>query len=796
MEEQHQHSPVFQRPPQVPVHSKRPQRPDQYSGFVIVRLANHLAGGDTDDLMAVAKKHKLHGLAALIGEYDLHTTRRVVRSQNTSKLLELERRAMQTHLPPLHSLTSYWRIDVRDKPERMDEILKRLNGLYEIEYAYREFAATDPLVDASNDTYAGDQDYLDAAPTGVDARWAWTQPDSEGTGIGIVDLEQGWHPNHEDLVNKTPTLIYGDNRDGVGTYVGYHGTAVLGEIVATDNALGVVGMAPSVTSVRMVSHYDAGTDTALHVADAILAAVPQMAPGDVLLLEVQRSFRPTEIDDADFDAIRLACALGIIVVEAAGNGGEDLDAYTNAGGDAILNRGSADFRESGAIMVGACESALPHDRWQFSNFGSRIDCFGWGENVVTCGYGDLDDGGGDNDRAYTDTFQGTSSASPMIVGCAAILQGKYEATTGTRLSPGQMRALLTDPATGTAQGPGRAGAIGVMPNLRQIIEDTLGLTPDIYLRDNVGDTGVTPSAGSISASPDIIVRPALEPDPTAAFGQGSGTENSANLGYEVEAGQDNYLYVRAKNRGSSDANGLSCDVYWSEVATLVTPDLWHPIGTTAPFNCPQGDTLAVSAALTWAGTDIPAQSHYCFVGILHHPQDQAPPLPGGAPINWDDFRGFIRNNNNVTWRNFNVIDDIPDPAGDPALLPFLVTGAPDRARMFDLQIIQRLPQGARVWMEMPLNLAHKLNGRLWKVDLDRKQQVARIPLPTQAVLDLYRIKLPMGARFKCRFIVQGAKGMEKGGHSIAIRQLYEGEEVGRVTWQFHVRRQEEECKRH
>ena len=45
-----------------------------------------------------------------------------------------------------------------------------------------------------------------------------------------------------------------------------------------------------------------------------------MDVGDVLLLEVQRSYLPTEVDDADFDAIRLAVAHGIVVVEAAGNG--------------------------------------------------------------------------------------------------------------------------------------------------------------------------------------------------------------------------------------------------------------------------------------------------------------------------------------------------------------------------------------------------------------------------------------------------------------------------------------------
>lgn len=50
------------------------------------------------------------------------------------------------------------------------------------------------------------------------------------------------------------------------------------------------------------------------------------------------------------------------------------------------------------------------------------------------------------------------------------------------------------------------------------------------------------------------------------------------------------------------------------------------------------------------------------------------------------------------------------------------------------------------------------------------------------------VRLGAGARYRSRFLVRGSKGMEQGGHSIAIRQLFEGEEVGRVTWQFHRRR--------
>ncbi len=778
---------------QPPANLGRAGQAEQYSGFIIVRLSSDLRAVKGDTLVEAAKELDLQGLSLILAEFDLENSRRVVRSLPPSDIARLESEAAKTKLPPLHSLTAYWRLDVRDKPDQVEVILRRLNELVEVDRAYRELAVSDPAVNAADDTYAGDQDYLDAAPTGIDARWAWTQANGEGSGVAVIDLEQGWFMNHEDLTAKSPTLIYGDNRDGVGPYKGNHGTAVLGEIVAEDNTRGVVGIAPAVTSVRMVSHYDAGTGTDLHVADAIVAAIPVMDPGDLLLLEVQRSYKPTEVDDADFDAIRLAVAHSIIVVEAAGNGNSDLDNYVDAGGDKILDRDDDDFRESGAIMVGSSVSSVPHNRYVGcgvgcgSNYGSRIDCYGWGENIVSCGYGDLDAGTGD-DTTYTSDFGGTSGASPMITGAALILQGMYEATTGTRLSPGQMRALLSDPATGTAQGAGVAGNIGVMPDLRALIEDTLGLVPDVYLRDNPADTGAVPVSGSISGSPDVIVRPSAVANPTAEFGEGSGNENSSTLGFEVEAGQDNFIYVRMKNRGTSDANGVTATVYWSEVSTLVTPDMWHLVGTTAPANVPQGDTLVVAGPLTWAVADIPATGHYCFVAVLDHPQDQAPPLPG--PLDWDDFRALIRNHNNVTWRNFNVIDEIPDPSEDPAEFAFLIAGAPDRARVFDLEIIQRLPKGAEVWLEVPLALAGRLTeGQLWHPKIDRKRQVARLRLPARPRIPLCWVRLGARARYPSRFLVRGPKGMEQGGHSIAIRQLFEGEEVGRVTWQFYRRKQ-------
>jgi hypothetical protein len=460
-----------------------------YSGFIVIRLVRKFAlkSDKVDSLRSLTAEHKLHDIEKLLDQYEIKLTRPTIRALSPQNIVELEDQAANSELPPLHSLTSYWKLDIRHLSDKADEIVKQFQKIKEVDLAYREFEATDPAVNPGNDPYNATQNYQDAAPTGIDARWAWTQLNGEGAGVGFVDLEQGWFLNHEDFANKAPTLLYGDNRDGVGTYVGNHGTAVLGEVAADDNTTGVVGIAPSVSSVNVTSHWDTSSNSSGHVADAIIGALPTMQPGDVLLLEIQKSFLPTETDAADFDAIRLAVALGIIVVEAAGNGSADLDNYTNGSGNFVFNRNSADFTDSGAIMVGAALSPLPHNRKAASNFGSRLDCYAWGENVTTAGYGDLDNGGGDNTKTYTATFTNTSAASPIISGAALILQGLYKASSGDVMSSLQMRDLLSDPKTGTAQGGGVAGNIGVMPDLRSIILTTLAIPRLVTVIADNGD---------------------------------------------------------------------------------------------------------------------------------------------------------------------------------------------------------------------------------------------------------------------------------------------------------------------
>jgi subtilisin family serine protease len=129
-----------------------------------------------------------------------------------------------------------------------------------------------------------------------------------------------------------------------------------------------------------------------------------------------------------------------VVIEAGCNGGYDLDSYTNLSGKKIFDRSSPDFRDSGAIMVGAGSSAAPHTRLGFSNHGNRIDCYGWGEHVDTT----TTNSAGTDNTAYTGSFNGTSSASPIVTGAAVVTQGLAQLETIARLPAGS-RAFVEIP---------------------------------------------------------------------------------------------------------------------------------------------------------------------------------------------------------------------------------------------------------------------------------------------------------------------------------------------------------------
>jgi len=707
---------------------------------------------------------------------------RTTKPETIQTLVERARRSDPTYEPG-HFL-GYFEVTTAGAAD-LAELVKALRSWRAVRVAYLDIPGPDPVVDATDDPNSPSQGYLDPAPDGIDAEYAWGISGGDGAGQRFIDLERGWTLTHEDLTAHGAALLHGVLLNSSRN----HGTAVLGEVCSVDNALGCVDIAPSVASVDVVS-FNGSTRV-----DEIIAALGNLSFGDVLLLEAQVTvdggnlLGPIEAFDAEFDAIRLATALGVIVVEAGGNGTNNgfapalaIDTFTDPMGRQIFNPASADFRDSGAIIVTAASSASPHTRLVYGPHGERIDCYAWGQNIETC----ASDNAGATDL-YTSGFGGTSGASPIITGAALAVQGMAEASLlGFRFSPLQMRAILSDPATGTAPDAGETTDIGVMPDLRAIIDGTiLNLTPDLYLRDFVGDTG-EPHNGSISGSPDVILLPAAVADPQASFGAGSGTENSSTLGFTAEAGQDNFIYVRVLNQGGTDAANAEATVYWSPVATLVTPDLWTLVGTAVLPNVPTGEILTVSPAITWPSAEIPGPGHYCLVGLIGHPQDPAP-APGDL-LNWDNFRRFIRENNNITWRNFNVEDN--DPAPDPdtpkgfVALPFLAPGAFDRVRPFQLEVQARLPKGAKAYLEVPSAFARRL--RLWpdQIEAVKKRNVVRIPIRVPGRQVFPEVLFAAKSRTRMRLLVHIPEALRKHDYEVAVRQLFEKEEVGRVTWRL------------
>jgi hypothetical protein len=211
-------------------------------------------------------------------------------------------------------------------------------------------------------------------------------------------------------------------------------------------------------------------------ATAIANAINHLRAGDVLLLEMQTSISlfpslgsalvPAELDYRVWNLTRTATHSGIVVVAAAGNGVVNLD-RTDV--DA-LNLWRA-RNDSGAIIVGAGSPDTNHDRFFFYGaFGSRVDVQGWGSRVFSLGYGNfanLAPGDPDGKQTYTDTFNGTSSATAVVSGAVAGLQSLRWQNQLPLYNSVQMRNLLKN--TGWAQGTYLSGNIGPFPNVAKAI---------------------------------------------------------------------------------------------------------------------------------------------------------------------------------------------------------------------------------------------------------------------------------------------------------------------------------------
>jgi hypothetical protein len=383
----------------------------------------------------------------------------------------------------LADLNNWYLVRFPEGSLRGVDLANELLALDEIETAYplpkAEPAACEDIAPVTPD-FEGNQFYLGPAPAGVDAYFAWSHHaggDGAGAGYHVIDCEWGWCTGHEDLDITTADVINGLS----GGSDPNHGTAVLGEIGACDNEYGVTGISHDVQ--LKMSDFDSEPTWAANIATAGAAALA----GEVVLLEIhipgpdtgqncqcncsQFEFVPVEWEQASYDAIATATANGVVVVEAGGNGSMDLDRADYQGLFDLM------VRDSGAIIVGA---GMPgsHSPECWTNHGRRIDVHGYGSQVATTGYGTLQNMSGCA-QDYSNSFSGTSSASPIIVGVCASVQGVANEKHGFDILPHKLREIIK--VDGTPQGPPTFKIIRNLPNLAAVLPalDDAVAAPDV-----------------------------------------------------------------------------------------------------------------------------------------------------------------------------------------------------------------------------------------------------------------------------------------------------------------------------
>ncbi|WP_088346684.1 putative mucin/carbohydrate-binding domain-containing protein [Bacillus cereus] len=423
-----------------------------------------------------------NNLKKLFSENTELTLNRLFSSVNPIEIEKLSVQSKSVANESANNLLNYYIVQAPNNIE-IELLLKKFetSPLVEEAYIQEKQILTPPEIQLPNlsvnpydDPRFKNQGYLEAAPKGINASHAWSIKGGDGKDTTFVDMEYGWLLNHEDLVNKNIKLMSGQNISQHRA----HGTSVLGIVSSEDNQIGNIGIAPK-ANVKVISQI---RDNGIYnTADAILSAVHNLQAGDILLLEAQASYDgygdkylPVEVHPDIFDAIRVGADKGIIIIEAGANGSNDLDNFKDRNGKKILNRNSPDFKDSGAIMVGAGSSTVPHKRLWFSNYGSRLDVYGWGENVDTTSANPSQN----TTNLYTSTFSGTSSASPIIAGAATSIQGIAKEHRGSPYTPAELRNILSNPNTGTKSQDPWNDRIGVLPDLKSIL-DNLGFNSDI-----------------------------------------------------------------------------------------------------------------------------------------------------------------------------------------------------------------------------------------------------------------------------------------------------------------------------
>jgi subtilisin family serine protease len=240
------------------------------------------------------------------------------------------------------------------------------------------------------------------------------------------DLKKEYRSVLGDNPNTMDNISYGDAATGHSTKDEAHGTHVSGIIGASrNNNIGMNGVATNV-KIMAVRAVPDGDEYDKDVALGLRYAVDNGAK--VINTSFGKGFSPKK--EWVYEAILYAASKDVLIVNAAGNDGKDLDVektYPNDSRD-LVSEISDNVLTVGAMSANYDEN-LPAS---FSNYGKiNVDVFAPGVQI----YSTIPDG------EYA-KFSGTSMAAPSTAGVAALLRSYYP-----KLSASQVKHILMNSGT-------------------------------------------------------------------------------------------------------------------------------------------------------------------------------------------------------------------------------------------------------------------------------------------------------------------------------------------------------------
>ncbi len=241
-----------------------------------------------------------------------------------------------------------------------------------------------------------------------------------GAGIRTVVIDDGFDFLHSDLSPNYNSALDRDYNLGTTSAFGLssnpHGTAVAGIIGADNNGTGAVGVAFDTELVgfraMLFSELDNATSDAALVVDGDVVNMSLGSPNSLMFL------RTSELDTLQ-TAIGTATSsgrggLGMTIVKSAGNS-------RTSGFDVNAGDWENDTRQ---VLVAAVDR--DGDVSSYSSYGAAnlVSGFGTPGQVVTT---DRVGSPGYSTGNFTTTFNGTSSAAPMVTGVVGLMYDANEA---------------------------------------------------------------------------------------------------------------------------------------------------------------------------------------------------------------------------------------------------------------------------------------------------------------------------------------------------------------------------------